>query len=202
MINLPGVGENLQDQINTVIFASASGNFAGYPAFAASVNADDLFGTDKDTIAQQIISELPFYAAKISEASYGALNPVVQEMLLRTQVDLVFNKSTPVAEILSAFSSGLNGSVAVLPFWGLLPFARGSVHMSGMNFSDPPAINPNFFMLEWDRKLQAAAARLARKLLTTAPLSSIIQAELVPGSEVSVDADDDDWVNWMKNNCK
>lgn len=202
MINLPSVGENLQDQINTAMIASANGNFSGYPTFAASVNVDDLFGSTKDDVAKQILSQLPSYASKISEASHGAVDPCVQELLLRTQVDLIFNKSTPVAEVLSAFASGPTDSVAVVPFWGLLPFARGSVHMSGKELDDPPAINPNFFMLEWDRKLQAATAKLARKLLTTAPLSSIIRGELVPGTEVSVDASDDAWIEWMKNNCK
>lgn len=166
------------------------------------MNADDLFGPTKDDVAQQILSHLSSYAAEVSEASHGALDPFVQEILLRTQVDLIFNKSTPVAEILSAFSSGPTGSVAIVPFWGLLPFARGSVHISGTNISDPPAINPNFFMLEWDQILQAATAKLARKLLSTAPLSSIIQNEVVPGSEVPVEASDDAWIEWMKNNCK
>jgi choline dehydrogenase-like flavoprotein len=201
VVDLPSVGENLQDQINVLISASANGNFTGYPAFATSVNADDLFGMDKDSVYQQTLSELPSYATQISEASHGALSASNQERLLLTQLDLIFNQSTPVAEILSAFANSPVGGIVALPFWGLLPFSRGSVHLSSNNISAPPAINPNFFMLEWDRKLQVAAARLARKFLTSAPLSNIIQAELAPGAVVPTNASEGIWIRWMKDNC-
>jgi hypothetical protein len=47
-----------------------------------------------------------------------------------------------------------------------------------------------------------AAARLARKLLATVPLSSIVQAELGPGAAGLVDANEDNWIDWMRDNCK
>jgi len=199
VINLPSVGENLQDQTNVVISASAKGNFSGYPAYATSLNADDLFGIDKMAVYQQTLSEIPSYASIISKASHGALSAENQEKLLRTQLNLIFNQSTPVAEILSAFASTPASGIGALPFWGLLPFARGSVHISSTNISAEAAINPNFFMLQWDQRLQVATARLAREFLATKPLSSIIQAELGPGAAVPVNASAEVWMEWMKN---
>jgi len=177
--------------------ASSNKTFGGYPPFATFVNVKDLFGERTKDIHRAVLAGLPTYADVIAKASGNALHAATQEKLLRTQINLIFEKSVPVAEFLTVPSGNIVGSA----FWGLLPFARGSVHMSSNNISSPPAINPNFFMLDWDQELQVAAARLARKSLSLAPLNSVINAEITPGAAVPVNASNEVWMRWLKDNC-
>lgn len=101
----------------------------------------------------------------------------------------------------------------VLPTWALLPFGRGSIHISaasplgvGANAS-APAINPNFFMNPFDNAVQVAAMRYARWALVTAPLAGYVvgmaapTVEEVPLGGDDGDEDDDDdaaWLAWAK----
>jgi choline dehydrogenase len=201
IINLPSVGENLQDQINVLVAGSTNQTFSGYPPFATFVNATDLFGSNTTEVYKSVLSQLPSYAESIAKTSKNALHAPAQEILLRSQIDLIFNKLVPVAEFLTVPNSSPTSSIIGSVFWGLLPFARGSVHGAGENINSPPAINPNFFMMEWDHKLQVAAARLARKSLSTFPLRGLIDVEIVPGAAVPANASNEVWLSWMKGHC-
>jgi len=72
------------------------------------------------------------------------------------------------------------------------------VHMSSIDISASPAINPNFFMTEWDHKLQIEVTKLARKSLSTLPLVGLIDVEIIPGTAVPVVASDEVWLSWLK----
>lgn len=105
------------------------------------------------------------------------------------------------------------GAVA-LPTWALLPFGRGSIHISsgpsplsvgggGANASSSPAIDPNFFMNPFDNAVQVAAMRYARRALVTAPLAGYVVGMAAPTvEEVPLDSEEDDdeaaWLAWAK----
>jgi choline dehydrogenase-like flavoprotein len=201
VVAIPSVGENLQDQTNSFFAASTNGTFSGYPPYATFANATDLFGSTTTEVYHLVLSELASYAKSIAELSDNALEARAQEQLLRIQLDLIFKKSVPVAEFLTVPNSSPSGSIIGSAFWGLLPFARGSVHISSTDISASPAINPNFFMLEWDQELQVAAAKLARKSLSTIPLANLVSAEVSPGAAVPSNASDQTWLKWLKDNC-
>lgn len=60
-------------------------------------------------------------------------------------------------------------------------------------------INPNFFQIPWDLTVQAAIARLARKLSQTAPFSDAVTSETAPGlSAVPLNATDAQWAVFLK----
>jgi choline dehydrogenase-like flavoprotein len=201
VIDLPSVGENLQDQPNVLVGGSSTRTFSGYPPYVTFVNATDLFGSNTTDVFNSVLSELPAYAKAIASASNNALEATNQEILLRSQVDLMFKKSVPIVEFLPVVNSSPTGTVIASVFWSLLPFARGSVHMSGAEFNASPSINPNFFMVEWDHKVQVAAARLARKSLSTRPLADLVDVELIPGADVPLNASDAMWLSWLKDHC-
>lgn len=103
------------------------------------------------------------------------------------------------------------GAVA-LPTWALLPFGRGSIHISGPSplgvggaNASSPAIDPNFFMNPFDNAVQVAAMRYARRALVTAPLAGYVvgmaapTVEEVPLDDGDDEADDDAaWLAWAK----
>lgn len=202
-VNLPSVGENLQDQPNVFIQGTSNRSFAGYPTYVTFATVYDLFGDKTDSTYQSALNNIPVTAAQIAAQNNGATNVSTQEYLLSTQLDLLFNDSVPATEILSVVETLSGVNVIGTPFWSLLPFSRGNVHITSTNANVPPAINPNFFMSEWDGIVQAASARLAREILYTPPFGNLLNVEVAPGLEtVPLNATDDVWVAWMKSACE
>lgn len=202
-VNLPSVGENLQDQINVFIEGISNQTFVGYPLFVTFATVNDIFGSDTDNAYQFALANLPVSAAQIAAQNNNATSASTQEYLLRTQLDLLFNQSVPALEILGVAETVGSTNIIGSPFWGLLPFSRGNVHITSVNASVPPAINPNFFMSEWDGVMQVASARLVRKSLYTPPLADVMSAEVAPGlTAVPMNASDEVWLEYQKSSCE
>ena len=196
-VNLPSVGENLQDQTTIVILAEAlQQNFSGYPPFVAHTSIHDLFGSNASSLYSSTLAKLPGYAAQIAAQNGGASNATVQERLLRTQLDLLFKSNTPASEIAPIALGNRVGCA----FWPLQPFSRGSVHINSPDKIVPPSIDAKFFQFDFDGQMAVATSRFARKVLTTAPLSSILNGStLSPSLDlIPVDASDEVWLDWIK----
>ncbi|KAF9527981.1 hypothetical protein CPB83DRAFT_932720 [Crepidotus variabilis] len=196
VIDLPSVGENLQDQANSGVAATSNHTWMGYPPYVTFLTAQDLFGANISTVEAQVRKNIPSYAALIAQKSNGAFKASVQERLLTTQVDLIFREAISLVEILNAPFSG----AVIFPFWNLLPFARGSVHVNSQNLTAQPLINPNYFEFDFDLQVQVLAARIGRKALNTSPLNSVVAMEAAPGTvAVPEDASDQVWGDWLKS---
>ncbi|KAI9738402.1 MAG: hypothetical protein M1834_008905 [Cirrosporium novae-zelandiae] len=194
-IALPRVGENLQDQSNVYMYASANTSFEGYPSYATYTSALDLFGNKTSAMEAYVYQSIPAFATTIAEQSNNSTSQAAQETLLRKQADLIFKSGIPMGEILTVPSATSIGAT----FWSLFPFSRGGVHISSKNISASPLINPNFFMLDWDIIQQAAVARFTRKVLYTKPLSNYVNSETSPGvTTVPFNASDQAWGEWFK----
>ena len=198
-VDLPTVGENLQDQPNDRLTVNATTDWSGYSPFVAYPTASDLFGSNTSNVASYIYSQIPKYADAIAKQSNNAYTPSMAEKQLRVQADLIFRENTPCFE-----SIVFPANVTILSaFWGLLPFSRGSVHLSSTNASEDPLINPNFFMFDWDAMLQAAGAKMIRSLFHTAPLDQYTSDDTAPTlKEVGNDAGVDEWLDWFEDDCK
>ncbi|KAL9086349.1 MAG: hypothetical protein Q9165_007135 [Trypethelium subeluteriae] len=198
-IALPGVGENLQDQANQDLVYTNSLNLSSteWPPFGTFATANDLFGSNTSAIESYIRSQIPIYASRIAAQSNNSTTQAIQEKLLTLQTNLVFTQQVPVAEIITApFPTSLT-----ISFWDLLPFSRGSVHITPqfINGSAQPAINPNFFMIDKDAIFQTAIARQSRQAAHTSPLADIAPSEIAPNTTtVPVDASDAQWLAWLK----
>ncbi len=64
------------------------------------------------------------------------------------------------------------------------PFSRGWVEIASKNPFDKPIINPNYLQHQSDVELMRSGIQLARKIGGTAPLSSVVSSESLPGSAV------------------
>ena len=195
-VNLPSVGENLQDQTVIVISAVPTQNYTGFPPFVAHTSLHDLFGSNTSSIYNSTLASLPEYASKIASQYGGASSTTVQQRLLKTQLDLLLQGNTPASEIAPIVIGELIGGA----FWPLQPFSRGNVHINNTNTTAQPAINPNFLEVDFDGQVAIATARFVRKFLTTAPVSDIVNAStLNPSFEVvPEDASDEVWLEWIK----
>lgn len=200
-VDLPSVGTNLQDQTNVGIstnLSDPSNSTTTLTEYIIYASASDILGDSFDSVKASVNSSIPEYAAKVA-SDLGLTNSTINfEKLFRVQFDVIFEQDVPATEILLAAFQGSLVSV----FWTLLPFARGSVHISSANTSAPPAINPNFFMQDWDVISQVAGARFIRKFKDTEPLKSVLGGETSPGlAVVPENATDDVWAEWLSSTC-
>jgi choline dehydrogenase-like flavoprotein len=201
VLPLSSVGARLEDQPNILIAYTSSVNWTGYPSFVSYVTASDLFGTELSSVAEEVYANISWYASAINaDLAPGSTTTEELERALRLQADVVFapNSTVPLAEILLAPSA----NSFVVPFWNLLPFSRGEIHIISSNPLDYPRINANFFQLPIDTYVNAAAAIIVRKYFATAPLSEYATAEVSPNfTTVPADAGfrDERWAEWIKS---
>ncbi|ESZ90608.1 glucose oxidase [Sclerotinia borealis F-4128] len=199
VVDLPTVGENLQDQTNTgLAYTTAEGisdldsiSFVAYPSAA------QIFGSEIQNVSAQVLSSLPSYAAQVSAASGNITKAADLLEFFKIQHDFIFSDSHPVplAEVLITPS----GTSYSSQYWALLPFARGNIHITSAVPGIPAAINPNYYMFDWDIKSQISTAKFIRSVFATAPLAPLVGSETKPGlDEVSANATEAEWFEWLK----
>lgn len=199
LIDLPSVGENLQDQMNNGLSGATAHKVTGHTGIVYA-NVQDLFGNETEAISTLVRNSLKDYASDTAKANGGVMSADDLEDLFRVQYDLIFKDEVPIAEILY-YSGG--GNSLVTQYWGLLPFSRGSVHIASSNPLIKPTINPNYFMLDWDNKLQIGIAKLIRRSYETYPLRNLVKAESSPGLKaIPQNASDAEWREWIVSHCK
>ncbi|OQE13541.1 hypothetical protein PENFLA_c046G06209 [Penicillium flavigenum] len=195
-VNISTVGENLQDQTNNGFSYEGNEFWLGSPTFSALPSADDIFGENAPTVASDVNSSLAEYAKRVAGYSNGAVEEANVLAAFQLQHDQIFKSQVPYAEIVllpigNSFSS---------EYWPLLPFSRGSVHINSTDGSQPPSINPNYFMFGQDLKAHADVARYIRKAFSTPPLRTLVREELAPGQKhVPENASDSIWEGWVKS---
>ena len=159
-VELPAVGENLQDQPNTNLIFSTNTTFNGSIVYVAYGAMHDFFQDwDKNFDARA-------YAKTVSTAISNAIPASSLEYLFDIQYKLL-QQGVPNAETIieTTLNIGLGPSNLLLaPFWLLMPFSRGNVHITSADPNVYPAINPNFFLIEFDVEVQIAVAKWTRKL--------------------------------------
>ncbi|OGM47943.1 glucose oxidase [Aspergillus bombycis] len=193
-VNLPSVGENLQDQLNTSIVVSTETPVTGTRTVAfASVS--DIFGSSAQSVADSVRSQLEEYADVTARGSNGAMRKEDLLKMFEVQHDLVFAKDVPSAEFVFILE---DANTIHTGYWGLLPFARGSVHISSADPMEPPVVNPNFGLLEWDVQIQIAMSKFLRRMFKSGDFDGLISNETLPGfTDVPQDASDETWKKWI-----
>ncbi|KAL2810355.1 putative glucose oxidase [Aspergillus granulosus] len=193
-LDLPSVGENLQDQLNTSFVFSTKAPITGTRT-VAFVSAADIFGPATASLAASLLADIPVYAERIADQSNGAMTKEALNTLYTSQHNLIFNHGIPIGEYVFILD---NPHQVHVGYWGLLPFSRGSVHISSAGPLAPPTINPNFGMLDWDIRVQIAMSRFLRRILRTDEISKLVNEEVVPGlRRIPDDASDMAWSEWI-----
>ncbi|CAK1364352.1 unnamed protein product [Cercospora beticola] len=213
-IDLPGVGENLQDQLqgniyyervnsSNITFPSPVGDEITTP-YLIHATYEQIFGDDAGDFQERTNSSLSEYANTISEGINGTLSADQILNSLRVQYEAIFSTLIPSVEIFSGQS--LNSTHLNLEFWPLIPLGRGNVHISGGNperAGDSPNVNVNWGILEFDWEMLTASARFVRNMFKTEAFAAEVQAETRPGfSNVSEDASDAEWKEYWQDNFR
>ncbi|KAJ7038383.1 hypothetical protein C8F04DRAFT_951143 [Mycena alexandri] len=199
-VNLPTVGKNLQEQVHDELLGARGNGFdydgQGPSDAIAYPNIYQLFGSAASTKVSQIKGNLSTWAT--SQAG-SALSADALEQIYQVQANLIINNHAPVVELF--YDTGFPDDLGI-DMWQLLPFSRGNVKITSTDPFKYPTIKVNYFSVAMDLDMQVAGARLARRILTSPPLSSLSTGETIPGSAVPDNASrgtDAAWKTWIKN---
>src|SRR3546814_11326783 len=75
------------------------------------------------------------------------------------------------------------------------PESRGHVRIQIADYNEPPLLDPNYLAEEKDRAVLIAGLKEARGILQAAPLASVVDHEIFPGSDVQTD---DEWLGFAR----
>ncbi|KAM5530720.1 hypothetical protein V8D89_015613 [Ganoderma adspersum] len=200
IVDLKTVGKNFQEQTMNSLGARGNGfNKGGRgPTDAiAYPNIYQVFGSKAAASVQKIQSSVSAWA---QSQAHNALSSSALQTIFNIQAGLIINNKAPVAELF--FDSGYPDDLGI-DMWQLLPFSRGNVTISSADPFKKPAVNVNYFSIDWDLDVQIAGARLARKVLSTSPLKDLRSSvgETIPGLATVPDngdgGSDADWRKWI-----
>ncbi|KAI0405350.1 GMC oxidoreductase [Xylaria palmicola] len=194
IIDLPGVGEYLQEQPNTIIAYNSRRNTSGFTPYATFATAQDLFGEKTVALQASTSAQIRDWAKKVAAASNGAVKTANVERLFRTQHDLIFKKNVTIGETLTSVGDGFVGSA----MWLLLPFSWGSVHLTSADAINAPAIDPKYFLVDFDLDVQIGLGRLSQRFWHTEPASGLVDDAILPTDEVvPQNATSEQWAGYI-----
>ncbi|HUZ64088.1 MAG TPA: GMC family oxidoreductase N-terminal domain-containing protein, partial [Acetobacteraceae bacterium] len=172
-VDLPGVGENLQDHHEVPIFAATTGHY-GY------------YGEDRGwRLLRNGLQYLLFRTGPVTSNGVEAcafFNPDSAEQDARLKLYCV-----PTIYL-------DRGMTAVQPTDGLTlnacllrPKARGTVSLASADPRALPVIDPRYLTDPEDVRLSVAGLRFAREVLAQDPLRALVRGEIHPGTAVASD---------------
>jgi choline dehydrogenase len=172
-IDLPGVGQNLQDHHEVPVIAAASGPH-GY------------FGHDRGLkMLRHGLEYLLFRTGPVTTTGVEACAFIDPD---RTGEDASIQLYCVPTVYLDRDVMGIAPTHGVtLTSCLLRPKARGSVRLRSADPRDLPLVDCNFFGHPDDLRLEIAGMRFARDVLATPPLRKFVSRELFPGPECTTD---------------
>ena len=173
--DLPGVGENLQDhlQIRAV--------FKINNAVTLNTQANSLWGKAKMGLEYAFKQSGPMSMAPSQLGAFTRSDPAQPHPNLQYHVQ-------PLS--LEAFGEPLHGFDAMTAsVCNLNPTSRGTVHIKTPEFTDAPAIAPNYLSTEQDRKVAADSLRITRNIMAQSALQKYQPTEYKPGAQFQSDAE-------------
>jgi choline dehydrogenase len=171
-VALPGVGRNLQDHHEAPIVAAASGPY-GY------------YGQDRGlAMLRHGLQYLLFRTGAVTTTGVEACAFIDPDGGPRPTLQLYCVPTVyldrDVTGLPATYGLTLNPCL-------LRPKARGRVRLRSADPLAPPLIDCAFFADPDDLRLTIAGLRCARELLRTAPLASLVEGEIYPGSDTQSD---------------
>jgi choline dehydrogenase-like flavoprotein len=221
IIELPGVGENLQDHTRIQSTYELKPEILGldilkYNSTRAAIELD-LWKRGQTSLYQYAGSAYAylkwnqalgddFKLFKLAEQSTDKSNPID-----RKKLELLTNAKSGAPDIEVLFADGYIGTrgypangtagygkqYATLLAGVMHPFARGTVHINGSDPTTKPLIDPRYISTPYDLEAIKQAAKFIRKIANTAPYTNVWVKELDPGSATETDAQ---WEKYVRDN--
>ncbi|KAJ7896315.1 hypothetical protein B0H14DRAFT_3853704 [Mycena olivaceomarginata] len=219
VIDLPGVGANLQDHLSSSVSLTATDNntwaalkfdqalwdqqlaiwrqngtgmwtyWNGATAYPAMAN---LMGSG----ASDWVGGLDLNKALSSSAIAASMDSTVQAGV-KAQYDILASwaASASIGQVEFIFNMFGSAAGAIgIQFCIQHAFSRGYVHITSNSVFNAPDINPNYLSVSYDADIMRAAFKYVRQIMSTAPINSVIAGETFPGSGTTADVDIDYYI--------
>lgn len=209
VVDLPSVGENLQDHIltcavwerkdNTITFDTLRNNasFAQQQAALYASNSDNpasILDETVPTIAyvslSTLVGETAAEALVAEAAAYVNASTAPYKRALQEQISFLQQYPEVVGQVeliaLDGFvcSAGTPVPNKTYTTFSAAPqhlLSRGSVHINSSSASDHPVINPNYYSAPFDVKVTTAGTSFLRKIAAAPPYTPLLSTEILPG---------------------
>jgi choline dehydrogenase-like flavoprotein len=174
--DLPGVGSNLQDHLDLFVIAECTGDHTydkyNRPHHAAWAGIQYLL-FKKGPVASSLFETGGFWYA---DRRAPTRSPDIQFHL--------------------GLGSGIEAGMAKLKNAGvtlntayLRPRSRGTVRLASGDPAAAPLLDPNYWSDSHDRTMAIKGLRLAREIMSQPAMKRYLQAEVLPGSQLTSDAE-------------
>ncbi|KAM0751714.1 alcohol oxidase [Meredithblackwellia eburnea MCA 4105] len=215
IVNLTGVGENLQDHPAVVNVLKLKPNATSLDALStdptALAAALAAYATGNGILTQGIdlISYLPTSSFLSSSDSAKAASLIATPPSWATSgqcKQLVLEAGfcaaqTPVIELVAInvyFGANAAGEPGV-PYMSVAAclqhaFSRGNIHITSSDPTADPAIDPNYLKHPVDAFFLAKGSQFIRKITANSALAPYVDSEVEPGPSVQTDAQFTSWV--------
>jgi choline dehydrogenase-like flavoprotein len=174
VLDLPGVGENLQDHIDCYTAWDCSGPYSYY-------------GTD------QYLRQA-WWALQYALFRNGPATSNIVEAGAFVRVDP--ESKTPDTQLHFLPAYVIDHGLMRLDGYGvslyanlLRPRSRGTVRLASADPKQAPLIDPNFLADPYDRKMAVEGIRFARSVMAAPAFRPFIKSEHMPGADKKTDAD-------------
>jgi choline dehydrogenase-like flavoprotein len=172
---LAGVGENLQDHLQLRLIYKVRN------ALTLNTLAGNLLGKARIGFEYLLRRSGPMSMAPSQLGAFAKSDPSLETPDLEYHIQ-------PLS--LDRFGEPLHAFPAVtMSVCNLRPESRGSTHAASAQFGDSPAIRPNYLSTARDKLVAAAAIRLTRRIMQTAPMQPHAPEEFLPGPDFQNDAE-------------
>lgn len=197
VLDLKGVGRNLQDQTMNSIAAKNTKQFQGTgpSSTIAFPNVYQLF-SNASAVRTDLQNKLDSMAASVVSRG-GAVNANAVKAQWSVLIDQIWNRNVSTMELF--LDHGFPANALGQDTWNLLVFSRGSTHIKDSSGWSYPTVDPAYYSLPVDVDFTIAGLRAARKIFQTKPISESLSGELVPGfSKVPDNKDGGSYADWRK----
>ncbi|KAJ6787515.1 hypothetical protein PWT90_02278 [Aphanocladium album] len=204
LVNLPGVGANLNDQPGAAVSALVSKPYQndtsiidGRNIFGPEislVNIDQIWQSASSAIAASLTEPSSLKSRAHALVNAGAAVTVEgAEMILNTTIELIVNSRLPIAEVIAeSYPTSLNA-----PFWPLMPLSRGHIHIASSNPFENARITPRFLTDIFDQEVGVAVARRLRNVFTDQAFDGVVE-NAYQSPPIGSNATDSQYLAWYR----
>ena len=166
VVDLPGVGANLQDHHEVPVISAARGKtgyFGQDRGWRMLRNGAEFFLTGRGRVTTTGVETCAFIDPD------GGTRPTIQLYFVPTVY-----LDRDVTDVAATWGCTLTPCL-------LRPQARGSVRLRSADPRDLPVVDSNFFGHPEDLRMTVSAMRFARRVLAEKPLAELVSHEMLPG---------------------
>ncbi|CAJ2509874.1 Uu.00g057740.m01.CDS01 [Anthostomella pinea] len=205
LVDLPGVGANLNDQPGTgtsALVREAYWNNTGiiddrilFAPEISLVGLDEVWGADATSYTSALTSIEGLESRAQALVSVGAAaNIEGAKHILNTTIDLIVNSDQPVAE----FIGESYPTILFAAFWPSMPLSRGHVHINDSYPFSTPVITPRLLTDSFDQEIAVAIARRSRALFASDVFEYVVENAYYD-PPIGPNGTDAEYLEWYKS---